>query len=189
MHIALEHETDRLLLRQWRESDRVPFAEMNDDDRVMRSFPRHYRRDESDQFIDFNARCLSELGWGNLAVELKSSRQFAGFVGLSKPPEWHPCAGRLEIGWRLAPEVWGAGFATEAARSVALAGFDSIGLDEIISYTAARNLPSIGVMRKLGMRKEGSFDHPRIPSKSELCKHDMYVLDRSELVATFAAQA
>ena len=171
--------TARLILRQWRDEDRAPFAAMNADARVMRFFPRPYSKGESDAFVDHNARSIARRGWGNWAVEVVGSGAFAGFVGLSEPAAWHPCAGEIEIGWRLAAEHWGRGYATEAARRVLEASFDELGLNEIVSYTAAPNAPSIGVMRKLGMVDDGvGFEHPRIDRASPLRAHVAYRLSR-----------
>ena len=176
---AAELRTARLVLRQWRDADRAPFAAMNADAGTMRFFPRPYSADESDRFVDANARSLAERGWGNWAVEVAESGAFAGFVGLSEPAAWHPCAGEIEIGWRLAAPHRGRGHATEAARRVLEVGFGTLGLDRIVSYTAVPNAPSVAVMRKLGMVDDGrGFDHPRIEPGSELRPHVVYRLSR-----------
>ena len=94
--------TERLILRQWKDQDRDAFAALNNDPTVMRYFPRYFSRTESDSFVDANIEHIDEHGWGSWAVERKDTQEFIGFVGFSEPASWHPCAGRLEIGWRLA---------------------------------------------------------------------------------------
>ena len=73
-----------------------------------------------------------------------------------------PC---VEIGWRLAPQFWGLGLASEAARMALRAGFESLGLEEIVAITTLRNTRSRAVMQRLGMQKSPAdeFDHPAFP--------------------------
>ena len=175
-----EIRTDRLLLRQWRDDDRQPLADLNTDAHVMRYFPRTFTREESDKFIDDNANHISSEGWGAWAVEAIDRGEFIGFVGFSRPADWHPCAGTIDIGWRLGRRYWGHGYATEAARYAIQFGFDVIGFHDLVSFTSEVNLPSISVMRKIGMRADlEGFDHPRIDSGNQLRKHVVYRLSNS----------
>ena len=101
---------------------------------------------------------------------------FVGFVGLQEPSfeAWFtPC---VEVGWRLAREHWGHGYATEAARLALAFGFGSVGLDEIVSFTVRANRRSVAVMERLGMRYDGEFEHPRLPEGSRLRTHVLYRL-------------
>jgi RimJ/RimL family protein N-acetyltransferase len=88
-----------------------------------------------------------------------------------------PC---VEIGWRLAHDLWGQGYATEAARAVVRDGFERLGLAEILSWTVPANLRSRRVMEKIGKRRspEDDFDHPRLPEGHALCRHVLYRLGR-----------
>lgn len=175
----MEIRTDRLILRQWRDGDRDFFANMNRDADVMRFFPRFYTRAESDAFVDNNMERIDSDGWGNWAVEVADSGVFIGFTGFSCPAAWHPCAGEIEIGWRLRSEFWGQGFATEAARGALNLGFDSHNFDGIVSFTSVCNLPSIAVMKKLSMKNDLiGFEHPRIDVADRLCKHVVYRLSK-----------
>lgn len=147
-------ETRRLVLRRWREEDVVPMTAVTGDPEVMR-----WIRDGS--LLDAKqtrSRIRTwELEWdthgfGLFAVELKSTGQLAGFAGLSVPhflPELLPA---VEIGWRLGREHWGRGLASEAAAAVVQFGFDSRGLERIVSIIQVGNSASERVAIKLGMR-------------------------------------
>ena len=84
-----------------------------------------------------------------------------------------PCQ---EIGWRLDKKYWGKGYATEAAKVVLNFGLADIGLPEIYSYAAKSNLPSINVMRKIGLRERPdlAFEHPKIAAGSPVKSHVVY---------------
>ena len=162
-------ETERLLLRHWKPSDREPFARMNADPRVMEFFPAVLSREESDALADRVENSLC-------AVELKSDGSFIGFTGLSVPSfEAHftPC---VEIGWRLAAEHWGKGFAIEAARAILRHGFEVLRLEQVVSFTVPANLRSRRVMEKLGMTHDPAddFDHPNLPEGHSLQRHALY---------------
>ncbi len=148
----IEFDTGRLRLRQWRAADRMPFAALNADPRVMEFFPAPLDHIESDTMADRCQSLITERGWGFWAVEIKKTREFIGFVGLHTPDPDLPFSPCVEIGWRLAFCYWGKGFATEAARGALRVGFESLGLPEIVSFTAVGNLRSRAVMERLGMR-------------------------------------
>lgn len=169
-------ETERLRLRKWSTSDFVPFAEMCADPEVMRFFPAVLSKAESEEMALKIKSLLDARGWGFWAVEIPDTVAFAGFVGLHIPKDSLPFAPCVEVGWRLAKAHWGRGYATEAARAALDFGFHSLGLQEIVSFTAAVNLPSIAVMQKLGMRKIRDFDHPDLDAASPLRRHVLYTL-------------
>ena len=174
--------TERLILRRWTESDREPFACLNADPRVMEFMPGVLSREESDQFVDRIAAHFREHGFGLYAAELRSQRCFIGFIGISVPTfqaKFTPC---VEIGWRLAAEYWGKGLATEGGRAVLKYSFETLGLDEIVSFTAQINLKSQRVMEKLGMKRDPAedFDHPRLPAGHRLRRHVLYRVRRAQ---------
>ena len=113
----IEIETERLRLRQWIESDREPFARLNADPRVMEFLPSILDRVASDAMIDRLQAKIAEHGWGLWAVESKQNQKFIGFVGLQVPTANLPFSPCVEVGWRLAFEYWGKGYATEAAQA------------------------------------------------------------------------
>lgn len=135
-------KTPRLLLRLWRDEDLPALAAMNSDPRVMEYFPKTLDRPESDAMAARYRDHFARLGFGFWVVEIPGIADFIGFVGLAVPTfETHftPC---VEIGWRLIPEYWGSGYATEAALASLDFGFRQLGLDEIVSFTAQSNLRS-----------------------------------------------
>jgi RimJ/RimL family protein N-acetyltransferase len=179
---TIEFSTTRLRLRQWSDGDREPFAAMNADPEVMKYFAGVETRQGSNRVIDIWRAELEERGWSNWAVERMDSGAFIGFVGLSVPRRltlpFMPC---VEIGWRLAKEHWGQGYATEAAKGALRTGFDRIGLPEIVSFTSLVNRPSRAVMERIGMVDTAEdFDHPALPEGSELRRHCLYRISRAQ---------
>ena len=181
-----ELSTDRLLLRQWRDSDRDLFAALNADPAVMEHFPAPQTREQSDALIDRNIPQIDGRGWGLWAMEVRETGEFIGFTGLSVPSFEAHFMPAVEIGWRLSKGAWGNGYATEAARAALAHGFGPAGLDEIVSFTATTNVPSQRVMQRIGMRHDeaGDFDHPRIEDGHRLKRHVFYRIDRAQWEST-----
>ena len=177
--------TDRLLLRHWRDEDRAPFAAINADPRVMEHFPAPLSRLESDALIDEFERRFDPRGFGLWALERRDTGEFIGFTGLAAVPWTAHFTPAIEVGWRLAPEAWGHGYATEAAREALRFGFEDAGLDEIVSFTVPANVRSRAVMDRLGMTHDPAddFDHPRLAEGHPLRRHVLYRLDREGWVA------
>ena len=161
--------TERLVLRQWRDEDREPFATLNADPAVMEHFPSTMTREASDAFVDHTLATIAERGWGLWAVD--ADHGFIGFVGLNEP-SFRP---GVEIGWRLARHAWGHGYASEAARTVLGFAFDDLGLEEVISFTSTTNIRSQRVMERIGMTHDPAddFDHPNV-TDARLRRHVLY---------------
>ncbi len=175
--------TERLLLRAWRDEDREPFAEMNADPEVMRHFPAPLSRAESDEVAERIATGIDERGWGLWAVEPlegPDAGRFAGFVGLSPVPPEMPFAPAVEVGWRLPAWAWGRGYASEGGRASLGYAFDELDVDEVVSFTAIPNEPSMAVMERIGMTRDpaGDFEHPLIAEGSHLREHVLYRVAR-----------
>jgi RimJ/RimL family protein N-acetyltransferase len=171
-------ETPRLVLREWIESDEMPYMALNADKEVMEFFPSIKSAVETLEQIERLKRHMDEYGYGFFAVERKDNKELIGFTGLSHPgfqAEFTPC---VEVGWRLSKENWGQGFATEAAKACLHFGFVKLGLDTIYAFTSIHNIRSENVMRKIGMIKECYFDHPLIDDGSFLKKHVLYKVDK-----------
>jgi RimJ/RimL family protein N-acetyltransferase/truncated hemoglobin YjbI len=176
MPALIQPVTKRLLLRQWRPADRAPFAKLNADPRVMEYFPSTLTREQSDAMADRCESLIAERGWGFWAVERKADGRFIGFVGLHVPAAPLPFSPCTEVGWRLAVEHWGHGFATEAALEALRVGFEVLRLAEIVSFTVVGNRKSRAVMERLGMTQSGLFEHPNVPAGSPVRQHCLYRL-------------
>lgn len=164
----------RVLLRQWNDSDLEPFAAMNADPEVMRFFPRPLTRDESVAAMVRIRDRIADRGWGLWAVDVDDV--FAGFTGLAQPgftAHFTPC---VEIGWRLRREFWGKGVAFGAAQQAIAFASSQLKLTELVSFTAAINLPSRRLMERLGFTHNPAddFDHPEIADSDRLRPHVLY---------------
>ncbi len=170
-----ELHTQRLLLREWRDTDREPFAAMSADAEVMRFLMPIA---DSDAWIDRQRRHQAEHGICFWPVALARSGAFIGSVGLVPVPYHTHYTPAVEVGWRLARDFWGQGYATEAAEAALRFGFERLGLREIVANTAVDNAASQRVMRRLGMVRDPAddFDHPRVPLGHPLRRQVLYRL-------------
>jgi RimJ/RimL family protein N-acetyltransferase len=189
--------TERLILRRWCESDLTAFARLNDDPAVMEFMPRRLNRDESDAFAARIQLDMESRGWGLWAVEVKGASPtqqarpqmgvagggvpFIGYVGLSVPTfdaHFTPC---VEVGWRLAKEHWGRGYASEAAAASLRFAFEQLKFKQIVSFTASLNSRSIRVMERIGMTRDlaDDFEHPRLSPGHPLRRHVLYRINRT----------
>jgi RimJ/RimL family protein N-acetyltransferase len=165
---------ERVVLRQWIDSDSDPYSEMNSDPEVMRYFPALLTRSESEASLVRLRAAIDKDGWGLWAVEVDGA--FAGFAGLNAPrfdAAFTPC---VEIGWRFRRAFWGRGLAYRAALQALTFGFESLRLSEIVSFTAIGNARSRRLMERLGFIRDlnGDFDHPFIPVGHEVRRHVLY---------------
>ena len=170
--------TSRICLRTWQASDQLSFAQMNADSQVMEYFPSTLTENETQALIERINEHLRCHQFGLWAAELKETKEFIGFIGLSIPSfstHFTPC---VEIGWRLARQYWGQGLATEGAKAVLDYGFSQFDLDEIVSFTALGNYRSRRVMEKIGLTRQekDDFDNPRLALDHPLSKHVLYRL-------------
>lgn len=156
-------DTERLVLRRFTPDDLDELATIFAKPEVF-WFPekRGLSRAETEQMLKdrFIAR-WDEQGFGLFAVVRKSDERLLGYTGLAVPhflPEVLPA---VEVGYRFDPAAWGQGYATEAAAASLDFGFETIGLERIISIYHIENVRSGSVMRRLGMRVERDTVHPQ----------------------------
>jgi RimJ/RimL family protein N-acetyltransferase len=168
--------TSRLILRRWRDEDLAPYAALNADPRVMEHFPAVLSREESDAQAARIRKHWDDHGFGLWAVEVAGGASFVGFIGLQHVSFEAPFTPAVEVGWRLAVDAWGHGYATEGARAALEYGFGALGLREIVSMTVSSNDRSWRVMERLGMKRAHGedFDHPRVPEGHPLRRHILY---------------
>jgi 3-dehydroquinate dehydratase / shikimate dehydrogenase len=176
--------TKRLILRPWQEEDFESFGQINSDARVMEYFPSILSRQESDGLAERLSTKLQEQGWGLWAVSVSGLSNFIGFIGLSEPSFTSHFTPAVEVGWRLAYDFWGHGYATEGALEALNYGFKTLDLNEIVSFTAVQNRRSIEVMKRIGLHHDtvDDFDHPKLSEGHALRRHVLYRLNRSEWV-------
>jgi RimJ/RimL family protein N-acetyltransferase len=172
--------TERLFLREWRDTDIEAFIAMNADPVVMEYFPETYPEERTRRFVARIRECWAERGYGLWAVERQGTGRFIGYVGLwpaTFPAHFTPA---VEVGWRLAADQWGHGYATEGARAALTYGFETVGLDEIVSFTSALNVRSLRVMERLRMQRDraGDFEHPSVPDGHPTRAHVLYRIRR-----------
>ncbi len=172
--------TERLVLRSWLPSDIEPFAKMNEDDDVMKYFPKKLNKNETIAWIEKNRLNFVNYQFGLFAVEHKLTKEFIGYTGFAVPTFesfFTPC---VEIGWRYKKEVWGNGYATEAATACLAYGFDTLKFETIVSFTSLLNKRSEKLMQRIGMNYIADFDHPKIQKDNRLCRHVLYQSTKEE---------
>ena len=168
--------TNRLVLRQWNQEDLEPFANLNADSRVMEYFLGLKTKEESDHSACLMSGHIEKYGWGFWAVSVAKTGEFIGLIGLEDVHFKTDFTPAIEIGWRLAFKHWGKGYATEGALASLRYGFETLKLDEIVSFTAVGNMRSRAVMERIGMYHDSKsdFDHPKLPEGHPLRKHVLY---------------
>lgn len=179
--------TQRLILREWRASDRDLFREINADHKVMEFFPFRRSHEQSDAALSRVNDMIRATGYGFYALELRETGEPMGFCGIAPVdlPDIFPI-GTLEIGWRLATRFWGNGYVTEAGRSLLKMAFDEKQTPEIVSFAVAANQRSTAVMKRLGFKRDETrdFDHPKVPdTHPHLQRHVTYSLTMAEWAA------
>jgi RimJ/RimL family protein N-acetyltransferase len=147
-------ETERLVLRMFRDSDTDAYAEMLADPEVMRFLGRPVPRAEAWRNMAMVVGHWHLRGYGMWAVEEKASGELAGRVGCWRPEGWPG----LEVGWTLRRRFWGRGYATEAARASLDYAFTKLEQARVISLIAPENVNSVRVAERLGERPEGEWE-------------------------------
>lgn len=172
----------RLTLRPLAPRDRDAIFAMNSDPEVMRHFPAPMTRAEADSWLDRLMAHQARHGFSFGAVDLPGT-PCIGVVGLLDIPWQAPFTPAVEIGWRIARPYQRQGLAEEAARLALAHGFGRLRLDRIVAFTAPVNEPSWRLMERLGMQRQGTFDHPRLEAGHRLLSQYWYALDRAGWMA------
>ncbi|MBU6140869.1 MAG: GNAT family N-acetyltransferase [Proteobacteria bacterium] len=175
--------TERLILREWRDSDVSTYVAMNQDPRVMEFFPSLWSEEESRLAAAGYNQSFVENGFGKFAIELKETHEFIGFVGLAIPQFEAHFTPAIEIGWRLASQHFGKGYATEGAREVLRFAFEELHLKEVVSFTVPENKASRNVMEKIGMTRDEKDDflHPKIAPDHKFSRHVLYRIKNKKI--------
>ena len=173
-------ETERLILRTWKEEDIEPYFQINQDLKVIELLRGPLTMQQVKDFIPAVNQHHDALGYTLWAAEIKATGELIGFIGLNDhdffAPSNLPFIPHIEIGWRLGSQYWGMGYATEGAMAALKFAFGNIGLSEIVSFTVPANARSIHVMEKIGMTRDisGDFKHPKLDLRHPLCQHILY---------------
>ncbi len=176
-------ETERLVLRPWRDADREAFVAMIGHPEVGAWLGGARNRAQAEADFDRMRAFWTEHGYGQLAAVCKTDQALVGRVGVRRqPPEWkHPMMGEVEVGWMLAHDAWGHGYATEAAAAILPWGFETLDTPTIYSWTSTSNHRSEAIMRRIGMARapERDFVHPELAADDPLRPHVVYLAKRS----------
>ncbi len=174
------HETERLILRDWREEDWPEFWEGTNTPAVMEWLGGVI--DEAGQ--DSARRRLegyhADHGHTFWVVERKSDGAILGFCGLKRCNEPRGPIGDMEAGWRLRESAWGQGYAKEAAKASLEIAFRKFGAPHVIALTVEGNVASWGLMKKLGMQRRPDMDFPDTVSWAEGENIIVYRIEKDE---------
>lgn len=162
-------KTERLGIRNWRKDDLFEFAKMGQDEEVMKYFPSLLSEQQTMNLIERMQIQFKEKGYAYLAVETLNDQEFIGMIGMSTQKykiklddSDAELSEFVDIGWRLKRASWGKGYATEGARAWMNYGFEKMNFETIYSVAPVINIASQKVMNKIGFKKIGEFDHPKI---------------------------
>ena len=177
-------ETARLVMRSWRDEDIAPFQQICSDPDVMATLGPPLDRDETAALIGRVRAIEAEHGHTFWALERKEDARLIGWCGVIRGSAG-PVAGKAELGWRLARDAWGAGYASEAARGAADWALAHLPDDALWAITWEGNVRSRAVMERLGMayRAGLDFDHPKLAAGDPLRRHVTYSMARTKAAA------
>lgn len=176
----IELETERLRLRPWKEHDFPDLAALCSDPEVMRYFPKVLDQQESRDFQNNMQQIIDAHGWGLWCTELKNTGEFIGLIGIIPLKSIYTFSPGIEVGWRIATQHWGNGYATEGAQASLDFAFKDLRAAEVVAITTTKNMRSRKVMQRLGMIDTGeNFLHPSLASNHPLTEHVLYKIDES----------
>lgn len=173
-------QTGRLILRGWRDSDLYPFFKMSQDPQVMATLGPLMSREECAAGIARLEGVREAVGYTFWAMERREDQAFLGWCGVKPGAVNTPIEGETEIGWRLASEHWGKGYAREAAQASIDWVWANTDMPLVAAITTPGNVRSWGLMERLGMTRapEDDFDHPNLTADSPLLAHITYRINR-----------
>ena len=173
-------KSGNLGFKKMSEDDRELFYQMNADPKVMRFFPSVLTRNEANELFDEMNRRIDKYGYGFFGVYLKAQNEFIGVLGLNHigfELDEFSVHDKIEIGWRLRSNYHGQGYGKEGAQRVLDYSFKDLKIKEIFSFTACENIPSQALMKSLGLKKLGEFNHPNLKNMP-LERHVLYYISK-----------
>lgn len=168
--------SNRLGFRNWNKDDLPLFERLNSNPTVMRYFPKVLSDKASAKLMTKFTNHFEENGFTYYAVDMLSNSKFIGFIGLQHQSYSAPFTPAIDIGWRLLPNAWNKGYATEGALSCIAYAFNELKLSKLVSVCPKSNKTSERVMQKAGMVKQGEFNHPKLTNYPNLQKCVWYQL-------------
>lgn len=171
-------KSKRLGFRNWEEKDKAKLGEINADPRVMKHFPSIQTQEQTNALVDRMKMQFTKNGFCYFAVDHLEHQEFIGFIGIAEQTFESDFTPGVDIGWRLAQEHWGEGYATEGAQRCLDFAFQVIGLEKIIAICPETNTASERVMQKIGMKKKGYFKHPLLSEWEHLEKCVCYEIQK-----------
>jgi RimJ/RimL family protein N-acetyltransferase len=175
-------ETERLILRTWKEEDAETYFQINKDSKVIEFVLGLSTLDKINDFIHAVNNHGDKHGYTLWAACLKETGELIGSIGLHYIDWESHFTPAVEVAWRLGSQYWGKGYATEGAKAALDYGFKQCDLREIVSFAAPANIRSIHVMEKIGLKRDlnGDFLHPEFQPDSKLAHHVLYRLKADE---------
>ena len=170
-------QSERLGLREWKETDVDDMAAINQNEQVMRFFPSIQDYATSKSFVERMTKHQANYGFCYFAVDLLETNEMIGFIGLCHQDYASDYTPHVDIGWRIAQKHWGKGYATEGAKACLDFAAAKTDLTEIYAVAPAINVSSENVMQKLGMEKVITFDHPKLEGDDRLKSCVLYRCD------------
>ncbi len=172
-------KSKRLGFRNWTLNDLETLTEINNDDDVMEFFPSKPSKEDSKAFITRMQELFSKKGFCYFAVDLLDTKESIGFIGLSEQTYLDELGPFIDIGWRLKKSIWNKGYATEGAKACLEYGFEKIGLTTIYSVAPEVNVKSELIMKKIGMERIKTFEHPKLLNDNRLKNCILYQTSKS----------
>lgn len=167
----------RLGFRNWLPADIDQMCEINTDEKVMEFFPGVATKEQTIAFVDRQKKQFDDKGFCYFAVDKLDDGAFIGFIGISEPTykaHFTPC---IDIGWRIKSSEWNKGFATEGASKCLAYAFNNLNIKTVYSVAPKINVKSEYIMEKIGMKKEGEFEHPLLTNNDRLKNCVLYKIE------------
>lgn len=172
--------TERLILRPWEDRDRAALRAHCEDPEVMRFLLPVVDDAAFEVMLGRLKSWLDEYGFTFWVLERRSDGAVLGMCGLKPGAPDTPIESKVEIGWRLARDHWGHGYAREAAQAALDWAWANLDTPEVVAITVGANGASWGLMERLGMTRdsENDFDHPLVAEGDALRRHILYRIAR-----------
>ncbi len=168
-------ESNRIILRDWKDGDLEHFARINRDPMIMRFYPSPLDEAASTSLVKHFQQHIDKNGYGFFAAEDKETGKFMGFAGIAKVPSRVPCSPAIEIAWRLDYEYWGKAYASEAAQLLINHAFDTLNVPELVAYCVTDNQRAEHILKKIGFSHDESSNFSYAPKRNAKAKNDYHL--------------